>query len=170
MCTCRRYKRAKQSTQTTVDSRTSMVEDSLPAHAQVPIHHLPLPPIPTDHAAEEEAAAEYEFSASELKIEANLAYSTNLTNDSEIDQAAYYDSTEPNRAHEINSATEVDQAYELDDINIVANDSDLKTEENRAYGSKLSAEPNNEVIATDENVAYGQYNQLEEEADTYEYI
>ena len=134
-------------------------------------HHLPLPPIPTDYAAEEDGAAEYEYSASELKVEANLAYGTNLTNN-EVNQAVYYDynSTEPNRAHKINSAAEVDQAYELDDIIdiAVANDSDLKIEENRAHDSKLSAEPNNNEVI--ENIAYGQYNQPEEAADTYEYI
>ena len=111
------------------------------------------------------ATAEYEYSASELKVEADIAYGTNLTNN-EVNQADY-DLIEPNRAHD-NSATEVDQAYELDNIiDIVANDSELKTEENTAYGSKLSAElnNNNEVIATDENIAYGQYNQLEEAAD-----
>ena len=51
-----------------------MVENSLLAHI-----HKPQPSIPTDHAAEEEGAAEYEYSASELKVEANLAYGTNLT-------------------------------------------------------------------------------------------
>ena len=163
ICTCRKYERAKQSSQIAVDSETSTVEN-LQAPA---IHHLPLPPIPTDYAAEEESAAEYEYSASELKVEANLAYGTNLTNN-EVNQAVYYD-TEPNRAHKINSAAEVDQAYELDDIiDIAANDSDLKTEENRAHGSKLSAEPNNNEVI--ENIAYGQYNQPEEAADTYEYI
>ena len=107
---CTKYERAKQSTQIAVDSKISTVENSLPAHTQTPaIHHLPLPPIPTDYAAEEEGAAECEYSASELKIEANLAYGTNLT----INQMDY-DLIEPNRAHD-NSVTEVDQAYELDD-------------------------------------------------------
>ena len=167
VCTCREYERAKQSARIAVDSETSTVENSLPAHTQAPaIHHLPLPPIPTDHAAEEEGAAECEYySASELKVEANLAYGTNLTNN----EAVSYDSTEPNRAHEINSAAEVDQAYELDDIiDIIANDSGLKTEENRVHGSKLPVEPNNNEVT--ENIAYGQYNQPEEGADTYEYI
>lgn len=146
-----------------------VTENSLP---QTSVHHLPLPPIPiaTDHGVEE-GPAEYEFSISELKVEANRAYGTNLTNDG-INQVVYYnhDLTVPNRAHdhEVNTVTEVDQEYELDDI---IDDSDLKTEENRAYGSKLSAEPNNnEVMSTDKNIAYEQCNQLAEEGDTYEYI
>jgi hypothetical protein len=122
----------------------------------------------TDHGVEE-GPAEYEYSTSELimKVEANRAYGTNLTN-----ETVYYnhDLTEPNRAydHEVNAVTEIDQAYELDDI---IDESDLKTEENRAYGSKLSTEPNNnEVMSTDENSAYEQCNQLAEETDMYEYI
>ena len=168
------------------------MENLLP---QTSIHHLPLPPIPTDA---EETAAEYEYT-SELKVEANQAYGMNLTNDAKNRVA--YDSnltteanraygsnltTEPNKPCEVNSATEVDQAYELDGyIDIIASDSDLKVEENRAYGSKLSGEPNNEAaapsqsttthvrapISTDKNIAYGQHNQLApQESDMYEYI
>ena len=162
---------------------------------QTSIHHLPLPPIPTDV---EENDAEYEYT-SELKVEVNRAYGTNLAANDAKNVA--YDSnltteanrayslnitTEPNKAYEVNSATEVDQAYELDNyIDIIPSDSDMKTEENRAYGSKLSGEPNNEAaasehsitaahvhapISTDEDIAYRQHNQLAEEGDMYEYI
>ena len=238
VCTCTRYKKAKQSPQT-ADSKTG--GNLLP---QTSIHHLPLPPIPTSTDVEENAAGYYEYT-SELNVEANRAYGTNLTNDAK-DRAVYETSmttdanraygsnltTEPDRSYyEVNSVTEADQAYELDDIGVTGSDSylkreenrsraygsnlttepdgsyevnsvteadqayelddivvtDLKTEENRAYGSKLSAECVNKaaassqsttahvhvrapVIPTEENIAYGQHNQLAEETDMYEYI
>ena len=152
------------------------------------IHHLPLPPIPTDVAGN---SVEYEYT-SELKLEANQAYSTNTNDaknradDSNLTTEANraYGSnlvTEPNKVYELNSTTEAYQAYELDDIMTMnANNSGLKTEENKAYGSKLSGEPNNEAagsqtrstaayVPTDENIAYG-HSQLVEENDMYEYI
>ena len=191
ICTCKKYKKTKQATQAAaVDISSRMNDGSRPS-----IHHLPLPPIPTD--VPEENAAEYEY-ASELRIEANQAYGTNMVNNTrnqtidsnfmtEANRA--YGSTNlvtgPNKAYELNSTTEAAyQAYELDDLIMdgnTANNSNLRTEENRAYGSKLSgALPNNEAAAsqsqstvpsilTDENIAYGQ-NQLAEESEMYEYI
>ena len=150
VCTCTRYKKAKQSPHgQTTDSKTG--GNLLP---QTSIHHLPLPPIPTSTGVEENAAAGYYEYTSELNVEANRAYGTNLTNDAK-DRAVYETSmtTDANRAYssnlttdrayyEVNSVTEADQAYELDDIGVIGSDSDLKIEANRAaYGSNLTTEP-----------------------------
>ena len=172
VCTCTKYKKARQ--QSTHQAVESGLVENLPP--QTSIHQLPLPPIPiptTDQDVDERTTEYYEYT-SELAVEANRAYGTNLTNDAK-DQ--YYDdpnlTTEANRAYGSNlttaepinraikvnsgsSVTEDDQAYELDDITI-ANDSNLKTNErNKAYGLKLLPnEPTRNKAAAPSHLATG---------------
>ena len=176
-CTCVKYRKAKQLPQA-VDSKTE--NSSPPNESRTSVHHLPLPPIPTDVG--ESMTQEYEVpNNSEIKIEANQAYGSNMT--TEVNQA--YDSnltTEANKAYESDIATEENQAYELgvkiDETTAYELDieSDLKIKVNRAYGSKLSADAKSEAAAstqttavpTDGNVAYG-HSQIAEESDEYVY-